>query len=482
MIPLRRQALLFAFKVFDLAGMVFSFSVATIAITPQYTDVTVSFRSIFARWFEAENLLFLLSTALVWHIILNLLFGLYRSKRFSSRWGEFADVIKATSLGTLMMICLAFFLRIEMVTPIFITVFWITSNTISLSGRFAMRYTLSHMRLSGRNLRFMIIVGTNQRAIQFARRIELKKELGYHVIGFMDDQWSGDEEFRRTGYPLVADFNNFSTFIKNTVVDEVMICLPMKSFYNQAFRIVAICEEQGITVRFLPNIFNLKFARSKTEQFEGEPIIALFTGAMEGWPILVKRILDISGSLILLITLLPLFLAAAVFINVTSPGPVFYVQDRVGLNKRRFRLYKFRTMIPGAEQRLNELEQLNEVSGPVFKIKDDPRITTMGKFLRKTSIDELPQLLNVLKGDMSLVGPRPLPVRDYEGFEEDWHRRRFSVRPGITCIWQVNGRSDIPFEKWMELDMQYIDQWSIWLDIKILAKTIPVVLSGSGAA
>jgi lipopolysaccharide/colanic/teichoic acid biosynthesis glycosyltransferase len=161
---------------------------------------------------------------------------------------------------------------------------------------------------------------------------------------------------------------------------------------------------------------------------------------------------------------------------------VFFIQERVGLNKKRFHLYKFRTMVADAEERQREIEHLNEASGPVFKIRSDPRLTPAGKFLRKTSIDELPQLFNVLKGDMSLVGPRPLPVRDYQGFDQDWQRRRFSVRPGITCLWQINGRSSIPFEKWMELDMQYIDQWSLWMDFKILAKTIPVVLKGTGAA
>jgi len=168
--------------------------------------------------------------------------------------------------------------------------------------------------------------------------------------------------------------------------------------------------------------------------------------------------------------------------DVTSNYTVFFVQERVGLNKRRFRVYKFRTMVKDAEQKQAELEDLNEVMGAAFKITNDPRITPVGSFLRKTSIDELPQLINVLKGDMSLVGPRPLPVRDYNGFNTDWHRRRFSVRPGITCLWQVNGRHNITFEKWMELDLEYIDQWSLLLDLSILVKTIPAVLKGSGAS
>jgi lipopolysaccharide/colanic/teichoic acid biosynthesis glycosyltransferase len=187
-------------------------------------------------------------------------------------------------------------------------------------------------------------------------------------------------------------------------------------------------------------------------------------------------------SLVLILLFSPLFLIVALLTKVTSPGPAFFTQERLGLNKRRFRMYKFRTMVIDAEERQADLEELNEADGPVFKIKSDPRITPIGKLLRKASIDELPQLFSVLKGDMSLVGPRPLPVRDFEGFDQDWHRRRFSVRPGITCLWQVNGRSDILFEDWMKLDMQYIDNWSLSLDFKILLMTVPAVLKGSGAS
>ncbi len=204
-------------------------------------------------------------------------------------------------------------------------------------------------------------------------------------------------------------------------------------------------------------------------------------GNLRGWGSIFKRSFDFTISLILLILVSPLFLITALLIRAGSPGPAFFRQERLGLNKRRIRVYKFRTMVRDADKKQAELEGLNEAEGPVFKIKNDPRITPLGKFLRKASIDELPQLFNVLKGDMSLVGPRPLPVRDFEGFDEDWHRRRFSVRPGLTCLWQVNGRSNTSFDKWMKLDMAYIDNWSIWLDLKILVMTIPAVLKGSGA-
>jgi lipopolysaccharide/colanic/teichoic acid biosynthesis glycosyltransferase len=191
---------------------------------------------------------------------------------------------------------------------------------------------------------------------------------------------------------------------------------------------------------------------------------------------------DVTVSLVLLILLAPLFVFVAVVLKLSSAGPVFFVQERVGLNKRPFRLLKFRTMVQDAERLQPALEGRNEATGPVFKIRNDPRITRVGAWLRRTSIDELPQLINVFVGDMSLVGPRPLPVRDYRGFDADWHRRRVSVRPGITCLWQVGGRSSVPFERWMELDMLYIDTWSLWLDFKVLVRTLPAVLSGRGAA
>ena len=200
-----------------------------------------------------------------------------------------------------------------------------------------------------------------------------------------------------------------------------------------------LCTEQGVIVRYPSDIFTMNLTQSRTDTFEGIPIITHTTGAMRGWQIHLKRLMDVFISSLGLLLLSPLFLLTALAIKATSPGPV-------------------------------------------FKIKDDPRITRVGRLLRKTSIDELPQLINVVKGDMSLVGPRPLPLRDYRGFDQDWQRRRFSVRPGITCLWQVNGRSDVSFENWMKLDMSYIDSWSLWLDIQILVKTIPAVIRGSGAA
>jgi len=385
-------------------------------------------------------------------------------------------------VGTLLILAAGAAFQIHVITRPFLALFWVIVIASTVASRLFLRSLLTKVRIRGRNLRFMLLVGTNNRAVDFAKRIAERPELGYRVLGFVDQEWNGLEDFRKTGFPVICNFESLAPFLRNTVVDEVVIALPMRSLHNHAAQIAQICEEQGITMRVLSNIFDLKLARATSEELEGASLITHHTGFAEGWPVVVKRVLDVMVSLTLLILCSPILLLTALAIKLTSPGPIFFTQRRLGLNKRPFSIYKFRTMVPNAEQKLRELEHLNEVSGPVFKIKADPRITPIGKMLRKTSIDELPQLFNVLEGKMSLVGPRPLPIRDYEGFNEDWQRRRFSVRPGITCLWQIKGRNSIPFEKWMQLDLQYIDRWSLWLDFEILARTIPAVLKGSGAA
>lgn len=208
---------------------------------------------------------------------------------------------------------------------------------------------------------------------------------------------------------------------------------------------------------------------------------SILKSRLRGWKIIVKRTFDVIIALALLPLLIPLFLLIAIIIKLDSSGPVFFVQERIGCRRRRFRLYKFRTMVRGAEEMLKDIEHLNEKEWPIFKIKNDPRMTRVGKWLRRTSLDELPQFINVIKGDLSLVGPRPMSVRDVMGLGEDWPERRFSVKPGMTGLWQVSGRSNLSFNQWMQLDLEYVDNWSFALDLKILLKTIPAVISGEGA-
>jgi exopolysaccharide biosynthesis polyprenyl glycosylphosphotransferase len=481
MVTMKRRILTSASKVFDLLILVLSFGVATLPHLAM--GASVFFTQFLEMRIKLQNFVMFSALLWIWHLIFMTL-GLYGSKRLSSRRSEALDAIKATSLSALVLGAFSFILHFRMVTPGFLLIFWGFSTCAAVCIRIAIRTYLRRIRGDGRDLRNMLIVGANQRAIELAKRIRSRPELGYRIIGFADNQWAGVDEVEKNGWTLRCNLADLRKFLRRSVVDEVVIAIPMRSFHDHASDIAAMCEQQGIIIRGMPDLFNLKNINSMAE-FEGSPLITHYSGMEEGWPTVIKRTLDFTLSLLLLIALAPVLLIAAALVKLTSSGPVFFAQERVGLNKRTFTIFKFRTMVINAEDRLREIEHLNEVSGPVFKIKNDPRLTPIGRFLRKTSIDELPQLFNVLSGDMSLVGPRPLQLRDYELFTEvgeDWQRCRFSVRPGITCLWQVNGRSSLPFHQWMELDLQYVRNWSLWLDLQILARTIPAVLRGSGAA
>ena len=479
MIANRRYILVSLFKLLDLGLLVGSFIAAAI---PSLGEVgATSLVDFLSMRISVRNFMLFACLLLLWHLLF-LCFGLYESKRFSNQHREAVNVLKATSLGTFVLLELGIPFHLSVIHPRFLLVFWAVSTISAVAIRQAIRLVLKHMRQHGRNLRHVLIVGTNPGAVQLAATLEAHSAFGYRVLGFVDRDWEGMEEFRKSGHTCICDIENISSLIRNSVVDEVMITLPVRSLYSEISRIAQICDEQGITTHVLFNPLNLKAKRIKTAAPYYDSLVTLHAGAMDGWALLVKRILDIVISSACIGFFSPLLLITAVLIKLTSAGPVFFIQKRMGLNKRVIKVWKFRTMVANAAEKQCALEHLNEVAGPVFKIMNDPRITRLGKFLRKTSIDELPQLLNVLKGDMSLVGPRPLPVRDYQGFDRDWQRRRFSIRPGITCLWQINGRSTVSFERWMEMDLEYIDHWSVWLDLQILLRTIPAVLKGSGAA
>jgi exopolysaccharide biosynthesis polyprenyl glycosylphosphotransferase len=474
-----RRILLASLKLFDLVLAILSYGLTTFLIA--HANHSVSFQQFLSMRIKLSNFAIMAVTVYGWHLIFTMC-GLYESKRLSTRREEAIGELKATTLSTMCLLLVAAAFSIRMMTPSFLALFLTISSSGMLLSRALLRGFLAGLRLRGRNLRNILILGTNPRAMEFARRLEEKAEWGYRNLGFVDTYWHGMDEFVVEGFELVCDFEGLPEFLRNNVVDEVAIYLPLRSCYERATQVATTCEQHGIIVRFDPDIFGLTNATPRAETFDGDHHIAVYAGAQHGWPHMVKRVLDFVASLALLVLLAPLFAMVALLIRLSSEGPVFFLQERVGFNKRRFLIYKFRTMMHGAEEMLGQLEELNEMSGPVFKIKNDPRITPLGQFLRRTSIDELPQLWNVLKGDMSLVGPRPLPVRDYQGFNEDWQRRRFSTRPGITCLWQVYGRNSVTFEQWMKLDIQYLDEWSLWLDLKILARTIPAVLKGTGAA
>ncbi len=475
----KRRIYLAMLKVFNLGLMVGAFGIATILqVRQQGGGIPLSaFLSVRVKLI---NVVIFCLILLVWHGIFSLC-GQYQSQRLARRRSVIANATRATTIASLFLGVVAMVFQISMITPEFLFLFWICASTLVAGSRVLIRSLLEIIRVHGRNLRYVLILGTNRRAIEFARRLDATPEWGYRILGFVDQEWRDGADPEKP-YPLCCSFDDLSEYLRRNVVDEVANYLPLRSFYEHSSRIAALCEQHGIFMRFDPEIFDLKIARACAEELDGRTHITAYSSPRDGWPVLVKRILDVALSLALLVILAPVLVAIGLMIKLTSAGPVLFRQQRIGRNKRRFFIYKFRTMVPNAEKLLPALEVLNEAAGPVFKIRNDPRLTPLGRLLRRASLDELPQLFNVLRGDMSLVGPRPLPLRDYEGFDQDWQRRRFSVRPGITCLWQVNGRSDIGFDHWMKLDLQYLDEWSIWLDLKILAQTIPAVLRGSGAA
>jgi exopolysaccharide biosynthesis polyprenyl glycosylphosphotransferase len=261
-----------------------------------------------------------------------------------------------------------------------------------------------------------------------------------------------------------------------------VIVSAKRSFFDQIEAAISACELEGVEIWLVADFFKTQISRTSFDDFYGQPILVFRTAPETSWQGMLKQLLDFVGALLLLIVSAPFQVLIALLIKITSPGPILFRQQRSGLNGRPFTIYKFRTMVTNADQQKHELAAMNEMSGPVFKVTNDPRITPLGRWLRKFSFDELPQLVNVLRGEMSLVGPRPLPIDEVRRFNDLAHRRRLSVKPGLTCLWQISGRNNVTdFKEWVRLDLEYIDNWSLWLDLKILFRTVPIVLVGTGA-
>ena len=296
----------------------------------------------------------------------------------------------------------------------------------------------------------------------------------YNVVGILDDEFVGNAPMRDR---YLGGLDLLDLLLKENPVSVVYCSLPVKSMYEPIQQVIAVCEQFGVEVRHSSHLFHTKIARLD----RGPGNNSILRMVRDDSTRYAKRAIDILGASALLVLSLPILIAAGIAIKLTSSGPIFFSQDRYGLHRRRFRMFKLRTMVVNAEVLQAQLENQNELGGPVFKIKQDPRVTKVGAFLRKTSIDELPQLWNVLTGDMSLVGPRPLAVRDVLKIEDSAQLRRFSVLPGITCIWQMSGRNNTDFANWIRQDLEYIDSWSLMLDFKILIGTVPAVLWGKGA-
>ena len=413
---------------------------------------------------------------LAWHLLL-MVRGLYASHRLEGIFAEALQLLGCACLLAGIAAVAAVFLAPEFATPSFVGSLLVLLALMVMVTRGLLRRFLRRLHLLGRNLRAALVVGTGERARRLAQALRERNDLGYWLVGCVDDVAPGDPAL----LPWLGRLDDLHTVLANNVVDEVFIALPMRSSYERIQQAVQNCEEQGALVTMPVDFFAARLARTRLGRVGLQPVLYLSAVPENDWRIVVKKSIDFFGATALIVLLAPVLLGVAVAVRWTSPGPAIFRQTRIGLNKRPFEMYKFRTMVQDAELRQAALEAQNEASGPVFKIRKDPRITSIGSFLRRSSLDELPQLFNVLRGEMSLVGPRPLPLRDVSGFQEDWQRRRFSVLPGIACLWQISGRSDISFEEWMALDLKYIDEWSLRLDFTIMLKTVGVVLRGRGA-
>ncbi|HEU4338893.1 MAG TPA: sugar transferase [Planctomycetota bacterium] len=344
--------------------------------------------------------------------------------------------------------------------------------------RIAARTLLGYYTTRGYDRHFVLVVGTHPEALRVANALTDTNGAVYQVRGMISEA-SAPADKAVGAYPVLGSVRDLPEIARREVVDEVFL-VPGSMDLHEIHKEIRALDAMGVVVHLSLPLFDEMSSRIETSFFVDRPFVTFSSVPPSGLQLTLKRLIDLGASLLLLLVLGLPMLAIGALVAITSKGGAFFRQERVGMNGRRFVLYKFRTMVQGAELQRAGLESKNELDGPAFKIRSDPRVTGFGKFLRKTSLDELPQLWNVFKGDMSLVGPRPLPDYEVEKFHP-WQRRRMNMRPGITCLWQIGGRNEMKFEEWMRLDLEYIDRWSLWLDLSILARTIPAVVRGRGA-
>lgn len=392
--------------------------------------------------------------------------GFYDRPLLASRRQTVWQFVKGCAAVTVGAIILQFFLREQLARTVYLFFPVIGFVLVMLKEELVRRMIeaqVSHASLRRR----LIIAGAADEPAKLREYLAAKASEGFDVV----EEIELNETFVEQLPELLHKYS----------ANAVVLC-ARHTVFGLVEKAIQTCELEGVEVWLMADFFKTEISQTSLDEFYGKPMLVFRSVPEASWQAMAKQVMDFVGAAVLLaITAVPMALVA-LGIRFTSPGPVLFKQQRAGLNGRAFNMYKFRSMVNNAEQLKQELAQLNEMSGPVFKVTNDPRITPIGRFIRKWSIDELPQLWNIVRGDMSLVGPRPLPVDEVDRFDDRAHRRRLSVKPGLTCLWQVSGRNDVKdFKDWVRLDLEYIDNWTIWLDLKILARTVPVVLAGTGA-
>lgn len=391
---------------------------------------------------------------------------------------EVAHVARVVALGVGGVAAASYLFRLHFISRPFLVLFALTNAAVLVGLRVAERRTAWGRALLEAPERVVVVVGDGDYAQRVAALVHKYRRWGFQLKGMIRVEGNGSPG--AAGFPVLGTVADLPSLLTSAVVDEVLLAVPTRQL-GELEETLLRCQELGVRVRVALQPFRTLRPRLELETVESVPFLTFSTSPTAPLPLFVKRVMDVVLSAVGLLLTLPLWPLIALAIRLSSPGPVFHRQVRCGLHGRRFTLLKFRTMAADAEQRREEVAHLNVVNGPAFKALDDPRVTPVGRWLRRFSLDELPQLVHVLKGEMSLVGPRPPIPAEVERYEP-WQRRRLAMKPGITGLWQVSGRSELDWAKWMELDLAYIDSWSLWLDLTILARTVPAVLSGRGAA
>ncbi|MEM7014589.1 MAG: sugar transferase [Verrucomicrobiota bacterium] len=411
-------------------------------------------------------------------LLLFLSHGLYGPKRRATKWQVFWPLGKAVALGTVAVAFVAFMLKVEDLSRGVVLIFSVVSLIGLFAARIAIRWGLQFIRRRGYNYRVILIVGVGERAREFASIVAEHRGWGIRIHGFINPDPS-DDQTEVDGHPVLGGLSDARRILDDEVVDEVCV-FDLSGHSDELHQLIVDCEEVGVETTILFDPLYRGASRPMVYEWFGFQLLTYTRLPLRDIELVFKAMFDWLGALFFAIVLSPVLAFLALAIKLGSNGPVIFKQTRVGRNGRHFTLYKFRSMYVDAEERRQQLQDKNERDGPVFKIKNDPRITTIGRFLRRSSLDELPQLFNVLKGEMSLVGPRP-PLQSEVDEYHRFQRRRLSMPPGMTGLWQVSGRSNLSFDESMELDLSYIDNWSFWLDLKLLFRTAFAIVRGTGA-
>lgn len=409
--------------------------------------------------------------------------GIYREIQEEKLLRVFWDPVKVAFLGTALLFAVTFAFKLQFISRLLLGLYAFIDLLAMVLFRLAARRLGDPLRRTFGGYREFLVVGAMAQAGEIARAIEANEGRGMRIFGFariaLGDESTVEFPGLRRPYPVYS-LDRLPELVRQHVIDEVVFAIP-KEDMDKVEEAFLICEEEGVKTRVLLSFFPQVVSKVYLDRLGEMPLLTFTTTPENEYLLLLKRALDFTMALVLLIIMSPVFLALSALVKLTSRGPVFYCQVRCGRGGRKFTVYKFRSMHAGADLHREDLATFNELDGPVFKIRNDPRCTPLGRFMRKFSLDELPQLANILKGDMSFVGPRPPLPEEVEKYAS-WQRRRLRMQPGLTCLWALEGRNQLNFKRWMELDLEYIDNWSPSLDLKILLKTIPVVLLGRGAS